>query len=263
VLEFAATCAQLEAIACTSTAYVAGRREGVILEDETSADAERVNSYEQSKHEMEDVARQFMRTLPVSLFRLSTIMGRSDTGEVTGFNAIHQALRLFYQGLAPMVPGTLAAPVDMITLDFAARALEQLVMHAFEPGRTYHLCAGATHSWTLDELLDRTIAVFERVRPAWRKRRVERPAVVDEATYALFLRSVEESGNAVLRQATRAVQAFAWQLAHPKTFDTTHARAALLGTDIAPTHPRAFFERVVAYCVETNWGRSSAPEAAA
>lgn len=263
VIDFARGCPRVTSIACASTVYVAGKRPGVILESETSADAERVNTYEQSKHEMEDVAREAMATLPVSLYRFSTIIGHSDTGAVTAFNAIHHALRLFYQGLAPMVPGDSATLVDLVPVDFAARAMHHLVARRFEAGRTYHLCAGAARSCTLDELLTETVSVFERSRPAWRKRRIERPAVVDADTYALFTRSVEESGNVVLQAATQAVQTFAWQLAFPKTFDTTAADRALAGTDIVAPHVGTYYAKVVRYCVETNWGRGASDGAAA
>ena len=257
LLEFARTCPRLQAVACASTAYVAGKRTGVILERDTSA-AGYVNTYEQSKHEMEDVIRSAMATLPVSICRFSTIIGHSQTGVVTGFNAIHHALRLFYQGLAPMLPGELSTSIDLIPVDFAARALLAL-LGRFQPGQTYHFCAGAARSCSLDELLSRTVTAFEQSRPAWRKRRIERPAVVDADTYALFVRSVEESGNVVLQQATRAVQAFALQLAYPKTFDTREADAALVGSGIAPPHVSEFYDKVVAHCVMTNWGSARSP----
>lgn len=262
VLEFARSCERVRAVGCASTAYVAGRRTGVILENQPGAATEWVNSYEQSKHEMENVVREAMSDVPVSLYRFSTVIGHSVTGTVTGFNAIHHALRLFYQGLAPMMPGDLATRVDLVPVDFAARAMHHLVMRRFEPGRTYHLCAGESRSCTLDELLSQTVECFERCRPAWRKRRIARPAVVDAGTYALFVRSVEESGNVLLHRATQAVQAFAWQLAYPKTFDTRLAGAALAGggpagEDITPPHVATYYSRVVAYCVETSWGHAA------
>ena len=256
LLDFARTCPRLEGVVCASTAYVAGRRTGLVNERDTSA-AGYVNTYEQSKHEMEDVVRDAMTTLPVSVARFSTIIGHSRTGAVTGFNAIHHALRLFYQGLAPMLPGALSTTIDLIAVDYAARALLALT-RSFRAGETYHLCAGASGSCTLDELLERTVAVFEQTRPAWRKRRIERPAVVDADTYELFVRSVEESGNVVLQHATRAVQAFALQLAYPKTFDTANARAALAPHGITAPRVADFYDRVVAHCVATNWGSHAA-----
>lgn len=255
VLDFARGCRRLEAIACASTAYVAGTRTGVVYERPTGDGTSHVNSYERSKHEMEHVVQDASPALPTAICRFTTIIGRARDGAMPAgaLNAVHHALRLFYSGLAPMIPGRLTTPVDLITLDFAAAALSHVATRSFEPGQIYHLCAGARGSCSLDELLERSVAAFLRVRPAWRKRRVERPAVVDEQTYALFVRSVAESGNSVLRQATEAVASFAGQLAYPKSFDTTNADRALASSGIAAPPVSDFFERVVESCVTTNW----------
>lgn len=257
VLDFARACDRIEGVACASTAYVAGKRTGIVRERDAGGQAGFVNSYEQSKHEMEDLVRAAVRDLPASLYRFSTIIGHSATGAVGSFNAIHHALRLFYQGLAPMIPGDLATRIDLVPVDFAARAMHRLVTDRFEAGRTYHLCAGGSRTCSLDGLLSMTVDAFERTRPAWRKRRIVRPAVVDPDTYALFVRSVRESGNVVLRAATDAVQAFAWQLAYPKTFDTVHTDGALDGTGIVAPHVRDYYGKVVAWCVASNWGRTA------
>ena len=257
VLDFARTCPRLERVACLSTVYVAGRATGCFGEKDLGGRDGFVNSYEQSKAEMEGVVRNAMRDLPIAVYRLSTIIGDSRSGAVTGFNAIHHALRLLYQGLAPMVPGSDRALVDLIPVDFAADATCHLIAHAFTPGATYHLCAGAAHSATLGGLLDATMTAFERHRPAWRKRSIARPAIVDLATYELFVRSVEEAGNQVLLQATRAVQAFAYQLAYPKVFDARAAESVLEPAGIAAPNVLDYYDRVVRWCIETNWGAAA------
>jgi nucleoside-diphosphate-sugar epimerase len=195
-----------------------------------------------------------MPSLPIALYRLSTIIGDSRSGEVTGFNAVHHALRLLYQGLAPMVPGSEGALVDLIPVDYAADAAHCLFARHFTPGSTYHLCAGADRSATLGSLLDATMLAFERHRPAWRKRSIVRPAIVDLGTYELFVRSVEEAGNQVLLQATHAVKAFAYQLAYPKVFDARNASATLAAHEIEPPAVLDYYERVVRWCIESNWG---------
>ena len=257
LLEFARGCPRLERVACFSTVYVAGKATGCFGESDIGGTVGFVNSYEQSKAEMESVVRDAMDTLPIALYRLSTIIGNSDTGVVTGFNAVHHALRLLYQGLAPMVPGTDSALVDLIPVDFAADAAHHLFEHAFTPGATYHLCSGTAGSATLGALLDATMTAFERHRPAWRKRSIARPAIVELDTYQLFVRSVEEAGNEVLLQATRAVQAFAYQLAYPKVFDARVADAALAPAGIAAPPVLDYYDRLVRWCIETNWGSAS------
>lgn len=254
MLDFAATCPSLERVACFSTVYVAGRTTGCFGEDDAGGQDGFVNSYEQSKAEMETLVRNAMTRLPIALYRLSTIIGDSRTGVVTGMNAVHHALRLLYQGLAPMVPGQESVLVDLIPVDYAGDAAFHLFEHAFTPGATYHLCAGAARSATLGALLDATITAFERHRPAWRKRSIARPALVTLDTYELFVRSVEEAGNEVLLQATRAVQAFAYQLAYPKVFDARRAEAALEPAGIEPPRVLDYYDDIVRWCIETNWG---------
>ena len=254
VLAFAKECRHLQRMACFSTVYVAGRTTGCFAEDDVGGADGFVNSYEQSKAEMEAVVRDAMRELPIAIYRLSTIIGDSRTGEVTGLNAIHHALRLLYQGLAPMVPGRETGLVDLIPVDFAAEASHHLFQHEFSAGATYHLCGGTAGSAPLGALLDATMSAFERYRPAWRKRSIARPAIVELGTYELFVRSVEEAGNQVLLQATRAVQAFAYQLAYPKVFDTRRADAVLAPAGIAAPKVLEYYDRIVRWCVGTNWG---------
>ena len=256
-LDFAAHAPRLERVTCFSTVYVAGKRTGCIAEDDPGGGDGFVNSYEQSKWEMEALVRAAMPHLPVAIHRLSTIVGDSRTGEVTGLNAVHDALRLLYQGLAPMVPGGESTPVDLIPVDFAAAAAHHIHTHAFAPGATYHLCAGPRDTLPLGALLDATIAAFERFRPAWRKRSIARPALVDLPTYELFVRTVEEAGNEVLLQATRAVAAFACQLAYPKLFDDRRATDALADSGIRPPPVLDYFSDVVRWCIEKNWGRGA------
>ena len=254
MLDFARECPKLERMMCFSTVYVAGKTTGCFCETDVGGAAGFVNTYEQSKAEMEEAVRERMAELPIALVRLSTIIGDSRTGEVTGFNAVHHALRLLYQGLAPMVPGQESALVDLIPVNYAASASHFLFANAFEAGATYQVCSGAHASATLGALLDATMAAFERHRPAWRKRSIVRPALVDFTTYELFVRSVEEAGNTVLLQATRAVQAFAYQLAYPKVFDAARAERVLRPAGIEVPPLLGYYENIVRWCIETNWG---------
>jgi nucleoside-diphosphate-sugar epimerase len=155
LLDFARSCPTLRQIGCFSTVYVAGRRTGPITEDDLGDDgAGSVNSYEQSKNEMERELRARMPDLPIAVYRLSTLIGDSSTGLVTGLNAFHHALRLLYHGLAPMMPGDPAHRIDVVAVDYVADAACWLFDRRFEAGRTYHLCSGPERSASLAELID-------------------------------------------------------------------------------------------------------------
>ena len=253
VLEFARCCPSLESAAFFSTVYVSGRRSGSFGEvDEGDAGYGFVNTYEQSKAEMEALVRAAMEELPILLLRLSTVVGDSRTGAVRGFNAIHHAIRLLYNGLAPMIPGDPGEKVDIVSSDFVADAALHLIDN-HPAGGVFHLASGAEAS-TLDDLIGSTVESLLRFRPAWRKRAIERPLLVDLDTYELFVRSVEETGNDVLRSATRSLRTFAYQLAHPKLFETRKTSDALRASGIAPRPALEFYPRVVKYCLESNWG---------
>ena len=254
MLGFARGCASLECGAFLSTVYVSGKRQGAFAESEYGdAGHGFVNSYEQSKAEMEELIRDAMCEMPLLLVRLSTVVGDSTTGRVSGFNTIHHAIRLLYNGLAPMIPGDPKEPVDIVSSDFVAAAALHLVEHAPRPS-VFHLAAGRESCSSLDELIGETVGALSRFRPQWRKRAVEKPLIVDLDTYELFVRSVEETGNEVLKSATRSIRTFAYQLAHPKVFETYHAAASLADSGISPQRSLDFYPRVVKYCLESNWG---------
>ncbi len=254
VLEFARGCPALECGAFLSTVYVSGKRLGEFAEsDFGDAGLGFVNSYEESKAEMEDVISDAMGELPLILVRLSTVIGDSCTGRVRHFNTIHHAVRLLYSGLAPMIPGDPDEPVDIVSSDFVADAILHLVEHAPRPG-VFHVAAGRDSSNSLGDIIDETMSAIATYRPQWRKRTVEKPLIVDLDTYELFVKSVEETGNPVLREATRSIRTFAYQLAHPKVFDTEQATANLGGNGIAPQPSLDFYPRVVKYCLDSNWG---------
>jgi nucleoside-diphosphate-sugar epimerase len=254
VLGFTRDCPALQCGAFLSTVYVSGKRSGVFAESEYGdAGLGFVNTYEQSKSELEELVRDAMRELPLILVRLSTVVGDSVTGRVSGFNTIHHAIRLVYNGLAPMIPGDPAEPVDIVSSDFVAAATLHLLEHAPRPG-VFHVAAGPESCNSLGELIGETVHALSHYRPEWRKRAVEKPLIVDLDTYELFVRSVEETGNPVLKGATRSIRTFAYQLAHPKVFETDGATATLAGTGIAPPPSLDFYTRVVKYCLESNWG---------
>ncbi len=253
VLRFAQQCERLESAAFFSTVYVSGMRRGIFAEsDFGDAGNGFVNSYERSKAEMEEVVRAAIADLPILLFRLSTVIGDSRTGTVHGFNALHHAIRLLYQGLAPMVPGMPSTPVDMVSSDYVAEAALHLIDNQAGCG-VFHLASGERAA-AIGDLLSATIESLMRFRPTWRKRSIEKPLLVDLDTYELFVRSVEEAGNDVLRNATRSIRTFAYQLAHPKVFATRQTSEALADSGIAPRPVLQFYPQIVKYCVESNWG---------
>jgi len=252
ILTFAAHCPRLRAIACLSTVHVAGKRTGLIEEEFMEHSAGFVNGYEQSKYEAELLLREKMKDLPISVLRLSTVLGDSGTGQVAKLAAIHQGLRLYYHSLAPMIPGSPSSPVDLIASDYAAAAIAHLAIAQFSAGRVFHLCGGRD-VLSLDELLRLTHDAFTRYRPSWRKRSIAMPTIVALPTFELFARSVQAVGDNLLRHSVDVIACFAPQLAYPKSFEDGACMRAL--ASLATKKPRIldFYPKIVQWLVESGW----------
>lgn len=252
LLELANDIAPEARFAYVSTAFVAGRRTGLVREDVLPADAGWVNAYEQSKWEAEALVRA--HTANWLVLRCSTIVCDDTRGAVTQFNAVHRALRLYRDGLAAMMPGVDGSTLDAVTADYVAGGIARLALRDEVAHRTFQLCAGAG-AMSLTDLLDTT---YERwaTDAAWRRRGIPRPAIADLATYELFERTVEATADPSLRRVTRALSHFVPQLALPKQFDTTNTDATL--GYIAPS-VRSYWTAMVDQLLAADWwGRARA-----
>ena len=250
LLELASALPRLRRFAYVSTAFVAGARTGRILEQDNGTDAGWINAYEQSKYEAEALVRA--SGCDWVILRPSTVICDSPNGGITQINAIHRALRLYYHGLASMIPGTETSLVDVVHGEYVSRAIAGLALRESSARETYHLCAGAG-ALPLGELLDVTWSVWAAA-PTWKRRSVMRPALTDLATYRLFEQTVQEVGDARLRQAIASLSHFGPQMSLSKQFDTTRADAAL---GYAAPQARDFWPRFVAELLATGWAATT------
>ena len=229
LLALAAECQSAVRFAYVSTAFVAGRRTGVIAETVASPSDGWVNAYEQSKYEAEQLVSR--ESGDWVILRPSTVVCDDRSGAVSQLNAVHRALRLYRAGLVAMMPGVEGSTLDVVTTDFVGGAIARLALREDAAGKVVHLCAGEG-ALPLGELLDVTYAYWAR-DTEWRRRGIARPPLVDLATYALFERSIEEVGDASIKRLTRSLSHFVPQLALPKVFETSTA-TALLGDEALP-----------------------------
>lgn len=125
-----------------STAYVAGKREGNILETELKHEAGFKNHYESTKYEAERLVAQEMDRLPVTIIRPSIVVGNSMTGETAKFDGPYFIMNLFerLRGL-PIIPyiGRRDAETNFVPVDYVVRATVFLSHYSNAIGKTYHL----------------------------------------------------------------------------------------------------------------------------
>lgn len=258
VFDLARRCVRLERLGYVSTAYVSGRRTGLIREDELEHGAGFVNSYEQSKYEAEGLLASVKGVLPITVYRLSTLFGDSRTGVVRTMTAPHLAIKIIHHGLASIMPGLPQYRVDLIPGDFAASIIGRLFLDGFEPGRTYHITANPAKSYALSDLVDAVYETFASLDPAWRMRQYPKPVFSSPEAFGMLMRTAEHADNPLVLGVLRSMQHFAHQLTCPKVFDRANVKRIIPAYDVEVPDIREYCEKVIQYCLKTRWGKLAA-----
>ena len=142
VLELAADMLKLERLVLWSTAFVAGDRTGVILEEDLEAGQRFRNTYERTKFEAERLYRRRMKDLPISVVRPSIVVGDSRTGEIDRLDGPYQLIRTlitFPVDLHLPLPGEGYYPLNLVPVDFVVKAADAIAQDQRAAGRTFHL----------------------------------------------------------------------------------------------------------------------------
>jgi nucleoside-diphosphate-sugar epimerase len=254
VLAHARRCPRIERIGIVSTAFVAGRRGGTILEHDLDLGADFNNEYERSKAHAEHQARLVMHELPVDVYRLSIVVGRRSDGRIARLSGIYPIFRLFYEGLLAMFPGAEGQTVDLIPSDFAAAAIHHLFAGSGAAGMTYHVCAGADKSFLLDEIFPAMDSCLAAADAAWRGRGQPLPLRVAVDVFQRFVDIVELTANPRLQQIIRQTRKVTEQLEVPKVYDTRAFAKGIAGSPaLALSHIREWLPQIVAGAMATRW----------
>jgi thioester reductase-like protein len=142
VLELGRDCKKLVRFNHFSTCYVSGDRVGVIAEDELEAGQSFRNAYEETKYEAEKLVQKAGDNLPITIYRPSTVVGDSATGEIDRFDGPYYLGMLLV--MSPLVvplplPGNGVAPLNVVPVDFVVKAVWSLSRNPAAVGRTLHL----------------------------------------------------------------------------------------------------------------------------
>jgi thioester reductase-like protein len=122
-----------------STCYVAGKRTGVIREDELEHDKGFRNHYEETKYLAELEVEKLKTDLPVTIFRPSVVVGDSQTGETAKYDGIYYLI--LYLRKAPYLlravnVGNKAVKLNLVPVDFVVDAIATLAFDEKAKGKT-------------------------------------------------------------------------------------------------------------------------------
>lgn len=125
-----------------STAYVAGRREGLLLETELIRPESFKNHYEETKFEAELLVRDLIDEIPLTIIRPGIVIGNSKTGETNKFDGPYFFLNLIDRlSFLPFIPyiGKSDARINMVPIDYITEAAIFLCHDEDAIGKTVHL----------------------------------------------------------------------------------------------------------------------------
>ncbi|WP_226585429.1 SDR family oxidoreductase [Halobacillus litoralis] len=211
-------CSCLERYIYFSTAYVSGRRRGIILEEELTHDEGFNNHYEYTKYEAERLVDGMRSTLPVTIIRPGIVVGHSKTGETAKFDGPYFVLNLLDSlKHLPFLPyfGEGQALVNLVPQDYVLSAATYLAHAEKAVGRTYHLTD--PNPYTAKE-------IYEHFSDQYRKKQPRFTVPVSFAREALRIKPLRQH----LRIQKEALDYFSWG----PVYDSTHTQTDLQESSI-------------------------------
>jgi len=142
ILELARAARDLQCLVHHSTASVAGDRDGVVLEDELDRGQIFRNVVEETRARAERMMRRAMPELPICVLRPTIVIGDSKTGEVDRLDGPYLLILLMLTSpsdFAMPLPGRGDESLNLVPVDWVARAAAKLGNDARAIGRTFHL----------------------------------------------------------------------------------------------------------------------------
>ena len=126
-----------------STCYVAGKREGWILETELRHDAGFRNYYEESKYLSELEVEALKSELPVTIHRPSVVCGDSRTGETVKYDGVYYLIfyLLLWRRLSLLNIGNHDVCLNLVPVDYLVDAMAALAVDDEAIGKTIQIRA--------------------------------------------------------------------------------------------------------------------------
>lgn len=201
-----------------STAYVAGLREGKLLETELIRPVGFKNHYEETKYEAELLVEKLKETIPVTIIRPGIVRGHSETGETIKFDGPYFFVNMISKlRKLPFLPylGKSYSYINVVPSDFITKASIYCSLSEEAIGKTLHLTD--PNPYPVEEVYR---AFVKELAGKYPKGRV--PLTIAKTAVALYpIRKFLQVEKETLDYLT-------WNA----TFDTTNAETILLKGNI-------------------------------
>ncbi|HKE58515.1 MAG TPA: SDR family oxidoreductase [Pyrinomonadaceae bacterium] len=142
VRELVRTFPRLRQFHHVSTCYVAGKREGQILETELQHEAGFRNFYEESKYLSEMELESLKGEVPITIHRPSVVCGDSRTGQTGKYDGVYYLIHYLLKWpsvLSQLNIGNHEVSLNLVPVDFVVSALARLAYDEAAIGKTVQL----------------------------------------------------------------------------------------------------------------------------
>ncbi|MFF5996936.1 SDR family oxidoreductase [Lysinibacillus sp. KU-BSD001] len=142
VNDFVRTLPNLKRYIYFSTAYVAGRRNGRLLENELIRPVAFKNHYEETKFEAELRVEDLKCEVPLTIIRPGIVRGHSETGETIKFDGLYFLFNMIDTlSTSPLIPyiGSKRATINVVPVDYILKAVSYICTAVEAEGKTLHL----------------------------------------------------------------------------------------------------------------------------
>lgn len=219
--------AYLSSYAASGTA-----RSGYFAEDSLPARPVFANEYERTKYRAENQVRTALeRGLPVVIFRPSVTVGDTKTGRIASFNLFYQVVRILGSGMLSHWPDLRERKVNIVPVDYVARAIRRGLEVAWALGLTFHLVS--RNGCLLRDLFE-LVKAFPYLRI---------PKLVPAAQWSLSLLSHKEQA------LHRLLEAYLLPYLNDLRLETRNAERLLALPVIRPS----FLRRLLEYAVQAGY----------
>jgi nucleoside-diphosphate-sugar epimerase len=151
-----------------STVAVAGKRENEVVTEDASIDWGRsdYDPYARTKKFCEHMVRELLPDVPKTIFRPSIVLGDTRYGATTQFDMVRAFV--FLAGL-PVLPLRPNDKIDIVPVDYVAKAIAMLHQKERPAFDTYHLSSG-TGSESCRQITDALAAATGKRKPVYSPR---------------------------------------------------------------------------------------------
>lgn len=148
VNDFVQTLPKIRRYMYFSTAYVAGKREGILREDELIRPVGFKNYYEETKFEAEKLVEDIKKIIPTTIIRPGIARGHSVTGETIKFDGPYFFVNMIDKlRKLPVIPyvGKSQSFINVVPIDFITKAAIYCSESHQATGKTLHLTDPSPH----------------------------------------------------------------------------------------------------------------------